>query len=121
MTKNKNPEHDFADKSVAPKQKLQKDDREKRLFDGSGATIKDRRRPGCEDLPPTEATVDVPNFEEGTKAKMAVFNSTDSRFDKTRATSLGPAAYVNNTDVQYQMKGVTQSVFGSAQVRNDLL
>lgn len=101
--------------------KGQKEDREKRLFDGAGATIKDRRRPNASEQLNTEEKVDIPDFDNGVMPKMAVFNSTDPRFERSRQRSLGPAAYVNNTDVTYMMKGVTQSVFGAAAVRNDLL
>ena len=52
---------------------------------------------------------------------MAVFNSKDARFDTERCRSLGPAAYINDTEPIYQMKGISSGVFGTQAERVDLL
>jgi len=70
------------------------------LFDGAGATIKDRRRVTT-DLPCTEELLEISEFDENALPKMAVFNSTGARFETERCRSLGPAAYINDTEPIY--------------------
>jgi hypothetical protein len=82
------------------------------MFDGSGATIKDRRRV-ITNFPTTEAHLEITEFDANACPRKAVFNSEAERFEKDRSRSLGPAAYVNDTDPVYSMRGVGSGVFGT--------
>ncbi len=120
LTHAKSPEPSFAAKQVRPAALKAKEERERRLFDGSGATIKDRRR-NVADCPTTEACIEVTEFDANAQPRAAVFNSEAERFERERSRSLGPAAYVNNAEPVYAMKGVSSGAFNSTAARGDLL
>ena len=72
-------------------------------------------------MPTTEQCIEVTDFDANALPRQAVFKSTETRFEEPRALSLGPAAYVNNTDPVYMMKGVVSGAFGTQAERTDLM
>ena len=61
------------------------------------------------------------DFDANVLPRKAAFDNKADRFERERARSLGPAAYVNNTDPVYMMKGMGSGIFGTQADRNDLL
>lgn len=89
-----------------------------RKFDGSHATVK--KTYPVPKVPQIEERFELALFGSDGKAKTAVFDSNDRRFEKVRERSPGPAQY-EPTEPVYIQSGQAEAIFGTQADRDDLI